>query len=131
MLNSFPLLILAAAGVAWAGGVHAQARAGQSAASGAFGAQGAAAGHALVLPRADGFDLRSPPSRSYAPVSARWKGDGSTTAVDYRAARGGAFGSAGFICLSDDPPGAPREVGMIAGSEDGRLLGASLSYPLR
>lgn len=123
MLKSLPLLIGVAAGVAWAGGVHAQARAGQSEAPAAL--------RAWARPAADGFDLRAPAKRAYTSVSARWKDDGSATAVDYRLAPGGAFGSAGLICLSDDPPGAPRMVGVLAGSQDGRFLGASLSYPLK
>lgn len=123
MLKSFPLLIGLAAGVAWAGGVHAQARAAQSEAPAAL--------RAWARSAADAFALRAPTKRSYAPASARWKDDVSATAVDYRLAPGGAFGSAGFICLSDDPPGAPRMVGVLAGSQVGRLLGASLTYPLR
>jgi hypothetical protein len=53
------------------------------------------------------------------------------TAVDYRLARDGFYGSAGFICLPDDPPIADHAVGVFDGSQDGRLLGATIRYPLK
>jgi hypothetical protein len=53
------------------------------------------------------------------------------TALDYRLARDGFYGSAGFICLPDDPPIADHAVGVFDGSQDGRLLGATIRYPLK
>jgi hypothetical protein len=61
-------------------------------------------------------------------------GDGrgtARTAVDYSLAPHGIFGSVGFICLSDDAPITARDVGPMAGADDGRLLGGTIRYPLR
>ncbi len=53
------------------------------------------------------------------------------TALDYSLAPGGVFGSVGFICLSDDAPIAAHEVALFSGSQDGRLLGGTIRYPLK
>lgn len=53
------------------------------------------------------------------------------TAVDYSLARDGLHGSVGYICLSDIAPQAPHEAAVFAGSDEGRLVGASIKYPLR
>ena len=59
-------------------------------------------------------------------------GDGTArTAVDYSLAPHGVFGSVGFICLGDDAPITARDVGPMAGAQDGRLLGGTIRYPLR
>jgi hypothetical protein len=59
-------------------------------------------------------------------------GDGTArTAVDYSLAPHGVFGSLGFICLGDDAPITARDVGPMAGADDGRLLGGTIRYPLR
>jgi hypothetical protein len=77
----------------------------------------------------------SAPERPSGQIYARSFGSQSPadgkTAVDYRLARGGFYGSAGFICLPDDPSIADHAVGVFDGSQDGRLLGATIRYPLK
>ena len=53
---------------------------------------------------------------------------GPKTAIDYRVAPDGVFGSVGYICLSDDSHIAAQDVGAFAGSQDGRLVGATVRY---
>jgi hypothetical protein len=55
----------------------------------------------------------------------------SPTAVDYQLAQDGLHGSVGYICLSDIAPQAPHEAAVFAGSDLGRMVGASLKFPLK
>ncbi len=59
-------------------------------------------------------------------------GDGTArTAVDYSLAPNRVFGAVGFICLGDDAPITARDVGPMAGTQDGRLLGGTIRYSLK
>ncbi len=53
------------------------------------------------------------------------------TAIDYRLKSDGLSGSVGFTCTSDDPVTPYQVVNVLSGSQEGRLLGATIRYPFR
>jgi hypothetical protein len=57
--------------------------------------------------------------------------DGPKTAIDYRIGSDGAFGSLGYVCDNDNHPPAPHDVGVLAGSQNGRVVGGTLRLPFR
>ena len=86
----------------------------------------------MIGPVIDASSARASADRSYATAYGAAPGGGqSATAVDYSLARNGLHGSVGYICLSDIAPQKPHEAAVFAGSDEGRLVGASLKYPLR
>ena len=134
MLRSSPLLIFATA-IAWAVAVHAQTPTVKSDGPAPYRADAFLAVHhpgqsaAPII-----LDLSGPRAsrvRPYAYASAPRTDGQSRTAVDYRFAPDGLFGSVGFFCLSDDRATADRVLGVIDGSQDGRLVGATLRYPFK
>jgi hypothetical protein len=76
------------------------------------------------------------PMTGFTPREARAYGvaspaDGPKTAIDYRIGSDGAFGSLGYVCDNDNHPPAPHDVGVLAGSQNGRVVGGTLRLPFR
>jgi len=65
--------------------------------------------------------------RAYDTAQAR-RAAQSSTAVDYRLGRDGAFGQVGYVCRSDGSPIAEQEAAIHMDAKDDRLLGATLKY---
>jgi hypothetical protein len=75
--------------------------------------------------------LSAAADRRFAYVSAA-RGEAPTrTAINHRFAPDGLTGSVGFVCDNDGHPPAPHESGVIAGYQEGHLVGATLSYPFK
>ena len=140
MVKSLPHLVLVAAAIASSGAAHAQSLNSDTDAPAAYRAaaflENGRAGQSrpiVIRPLTGVFGPSASTGHTYASddgSAAPIKGH-SPTAVDYHLARDGPYGSIGSICLGGIAPIAPYEAAVTAGSDGGRLLGASLNFPLR
>ena len=89
------------------------------------------AGPRLILPDLGFSHLKARDDHpdGYATVSD--PAAGNRTAVDYRLAPAGVGGSLGYICVNDGHPPVPHDMAVLAGSEDGRRVGAQLNYTFK
>jgi hypothetical protein len=138
MPKSFPLLICAA--VAMAGALHAQTPTRQSDGPASYradefiGMRHLGQSKATILkPTLDVSEPRASFDRPYASpyASAPSNESEARTAIDHRFAPDGLAGSVGFVCDNDGHPPAPHEDGVMAGSQEGRLIGTTLTYPFK
>ena len=135
MVKPFPLLVCLVA-ITSAGAVHAQTPTAEIAGPAHYPAGAAPGVHHLGQ---SGVPMIGPvvdPAQSRASVvgpaayASAPRGDGlARTALDHRFAPDGLYGSVGFVCDNDNHPPAPHEVGVLAGSQDGRLMGGTLRLP--
>jgi hypothetical protein len=138
MPKSFPLLICAA--VATAGSLHAQSPTEPSGGPASYRAdEFIGTGHlgqsrgTILRPALDLSEPRASFDHPYAsPYASAPSNHGEArTAIDHRFAPDGLAGSVGFVCDNDGHPPAPHEDGVMAGSQEGRLIGTTLTYPFK
>jgi hypothetical protein len=138
MLRDFPLLVCVAAAIALPAVVGAQTPSPKSEGPPPYIAEAFLGLHPLgaakpstIRSAVDLSSLRAAPDRPYAYASAARGETPTRTAIDHRFAPDGLTGSVGFVCDNDGHPPAPHESGVIAGYQEGRLVGATLSYPFK
>jgi len=131
MPRAFPLLVCLAAAIASPAAVGAQTP-DPYIAEAFLGSHRLGAAEASTIRSAvDLSGLHAAPDRPYAYAFAARGEASARTAIDHRFAPDGLMGSVGFVCDNDGHPPAPHESGVIAGYQEGRLVGATLTYPFK